>query len=98
MMLTVIFQKRFLGWQSWLNRASSLSWNLGRDVLSKLLPQEEKHKVKSWTLGFEISEAISSIIELKPAREKILSNMISSSKMLQETYERSIRFKPTNSS
>ena len=43
---------------------------LGRDVLSKLLPQEEKRNVKSWTLGFETPEAISSIIELKPARGK----------------------------
>lgn len=67
-MLTVIFQKCFLGWQSWLSRASSLSWNLGRDMLSKLLLQEEKHKVKSWTLGFETPEVISSIIELKSAR------------------------------
>lgn len=69
-MLTVIFQKCFLGWQSWLSRASSLSWNLGRDMLSKLLLQEEKHKVKSWTLGFETPEVISSIIELKPARRE----------------------------
>lgn len=53
MMLIVIFQKCFLSWQPWLNRASILSWNLGRDVLSKLLPQEEKCEVKSWTLGFE---------------------------------------------
>lgn len=75
-MLTVIFQKCFLSWQSWLSRASSLSWNLGRDVLSKLLPQEEKRNVKSWTIGFETPEAISSIIELKPARgEKPISSV-----------------------
>lgn len=39
-------------------------------MLSKLLLQEEKHKVKSWTLGFETPEVMSSIIELKSARRE----------------------------
>lgn len=56
-------------------------------MLSKLLLQEEKHKVKSWTLGFETPEVMSSIIELKSARrkKKNLSYMISSSKMFRKT-------------
>ena len=71
--------KNFFSWQwcwlwsfkniSWVGsldwtEQSSLSWNLGRDVLSKLFPQEEKCEVKSWTLGFETPETVAVIIEL----------------------------------